>query len=212
MNWKALGPLLGVILLAALAFAFWPEVPQPLPPPPPPVAEPYQPSKVLRQVPTRNEPTPGAPDAAVVMIGGGLIPLPPSNDATPSGPPVLDGVIDPDRLRELGVPENAVEPEDAGALLKLDRAAFKAAVATAVTECSSANPVTKRSRLEFQLVEIPGRDRSKIMSVERSDAGSDPLADCVRQKVSALRFEPPRGGETRIVFPLAPPNAKGDTL
>lgn len=209
MNWKAMGPLLGVIMLAALAFVYWPEVPV-VPPPPP------------EQPPTEIAPGPGDPTPPPKLRlvkpfnPQGVVPqqlpsLGPNAAIVPQQPQQelykLEPVPDPDRLRELGIPESAVEPEDAGVLHKLDRKALRAALREKYSEilkCSEGTPISKKAKLEFQIVEIPGRERAKVQSLSlEADGGVGRVAfeRCARAAVGDLRFETPRGGETRVSVP-----------
>lgn len=218
MNWKALGPLLAVILLAALAFAFWPEVPVSPPPAPaqppvsPPVAEDPPPPRQLRLV----RPA-GAPGPALIanreLTGAGIPPPPTVAPPQPPGLYKLEPTADPERLRELGIPEDAVEPADAGPLHALDRDGIKGAIGEKLPEIKEcyeswlqSNPnLGGKLRVEFQIVEIPGRARGKVQAIEIADGGIGHVAfeGCVRNVFDDLRFEAPKGGEMRVTYPFA---------
>lgn len=219
MNWKALGPLLAVILLAALAYAYWPEVPvTPMPEPVVPIAseqvgDPPPPPK-LRLVRPFN-PQAGAAPRELPSLGpnAAIVPQQPQQPLYK-----LDPVADPDRLRELGIPENAVEPEDAGVLHKLDRDGIKGAVQEKlpeIRECYQSwlqsNPqLAGKLKVEFQIVEIPGRERGKVQAIEIADGGVGHVAfeGCVRNVFGDMRFEAPKGGEMRVTYPIAFSNSE----
>jgi hypothetical protein len=199
MRWRVLGPLLGVILVGAVLFSMWPSAPPPgnaeldlraaVPPPAPP------PSLVERALPTSQPTTAKPPEAPPAPAPGGL--------------GELDPEVDPDHLRALGLGPEDLEPLDGGALLAATLVGLKAAVNEALPQLRHCNrgwlqPNAARGariKIEFTIAEIPGRNRAKVMQVQIADAGVV-VEHCVRDAFKATRFETPRGGETRVSYPL----------
>lgn len=216
MRWRVLGPILGVILLAAVVFSLWPTTPPPLAEPevraqPLAAISPPSPSAaVVRREPAPSSPPPGAAPIAAA-------PAPPAPAARPPEPPrelgELDPEVDPAHLKALGLGPEDVEPLDGGPLHALTRDGIRGAVAEelpAIKECYEGwlqqNPaLSGKLKVEFTIVEIPGRDRAKIMRVDIADGGIGHIAmeGCVRNVFKGMRFEAPQGGEMRVTYHLA---------
>lgn len=207
MRWRLLGPGLILILLGAVVFSMWPTSAPPIPEPevhvtppvapsapPPVVAAPVKSAEVAPQVP------------------------PPTPSPTPPPPPSDDlGTIDeePDwaQLKALGLTPADLEPLDGGVLHPITRDGIKAAVQAElpqIRECYELwlrqNPaLSGKMKVQFTIAEIPGRDRSKIVRVDVADGGLGHvmMEGCVRNVFKGLRFETPRGGETRVTYPLS---------
>lgn len=217
MRWNVLLPPLAAILLAALAFAFWPHTPEPLPPDPgltaPLVAPalPGQPTPTARSAPSGSP----APTTAIAPAAPpAQAPVAPQPSAAPGdGRLALDPEVDPEHLRALGLDEQDVEPADAGPLHAVDAKGIKAAVQEKLPEIKECyegwlaqNPaLSGKLKVEFRIGEIPGRDRAKVMDIDIPDGGMGHVAmeGCVKNVFAGLRFETPRGGELRVTYPLA---------
>lgn len=215
MRWRVLGPILGVILLAAVLFSLWPSTPPPLPEP----EVRAQPLAAISPPPSpavvRREPTPSTPPPVAAPIVAAPAPSVPA--ARPSEPPrdpgELEPEVDPAHLKALGLGPEDVEPLDGGPLHALTRDGIKGAVAEelpAIKECYESwlqqNPALGgKLKVEFTIAEIPGRDRAKIMRVDIADGGMGHLVmeGCVRNVFKGMRFEAPQGGEMRVTYPLA---------
>jgi hypothetical protein len=210
MRWRVLGPLLGLILLGALVFSLWPSAPPPslaesepraqaLPAAVNPVPRP----RLEERAPTgASTPTPDAPRIAPAA--------PPPSTAVETGE--LDPEVDPEHLKALGLGPEDLEPLDGGPLHALTREGIQKAVQEelpGIRECYEGwlqqNPaLAGKMKVEFTIVEIPGRDRAKIIRVEVADGGMGHLAmeGCVRNVFKGMRFEAPKGGELRVVYPI----------
>lgn len=210
MRWRVLGPVLGVILLGALVFSLWPAS---APEVPPADASPALPAPVAAAPPTARRGAeavkPPPPPVAPAVAAPAPTPAPPS--AQPKDE--LDPEPDWEHLRALGLTEADVEPLDGGPLFALTREGIKSAVAEGlpeIRECYEGwlqqNPaLSGKMKVQFNIVEIPGRDRAKVMRVEIADGGMGHIAmeGCVRNVFKNMRFEAPRGGEMSVTYPLS---------
>jgi hypothetical protein len=126
---------------------------------------------------------------------------------------VPDPVADEDYARSLGLAVEP-EPEDAGVLHALTRDGIKGAIQQEmpeIRECYEAwleqNPaLAGKLKVQFTIVEVPGKARGKVVKVDTADGGMGHLAfeGCVKNVFSGLRFErPEHGGEMRVTYPLA---------
>lgn len=208
MRWRALGALLGAILLGAVVFSMWPSTPPPpeldvRPPPPVAIAAPVAAAPPV----VKASPLPSpAPVAAPT-----LSPTAPPSPA-PQAPDQLDPEVDPDHLRALGLGPEDVEPLDGGPLHALTRDGIKSAVTEelpGIRECYQGwlqqNPALGgKLKVEFTIAEIPGRARGKVMRVDIPDGGMGHVAmeGCVRNVFKGMRFEAPKNGEMRVTYPL----------
>ncbi len=206
MRWKFLLPILGLVLLAALAFALWPTTGTAVDPTLVALPAPLQPT-APNATPRSSPPGAPAPTAAPVAAPAPAL-------APPTELGVLDPVPDPDQVRALGLdPDEVIEPVDGGPLHAISRDGIKGAVKEKlpeIKECYESwlqqDPtISGRMKVEFQIMEIPGRDRAKVMAVTVADGGLGHLAmeGCVRNVFKSMRFEAPRGGEVRVSYPLS---------
>lgn len=125
---------------------------------------------------------------------------------------VIDEPPDFEQLARLGLGPEDLEPLDGGVLHPITRDGIKAAVQQElpqIRECYDAwlrqNPtLAGKIKVQFTITEIPGRDRARVMRVDIADAGFGHvmMEGCVRNVISGLRFERPRGGETRVSYPI----------
>jgi hypothetical protein len=153
------------------------------------------------------------PAPAPLAAAPSLVPPP-----TPEAPAAvergdLDEFPEYQHLRALGLTEDDLEPLDGGVLHKLDRDGIKGAVAEKlpeIKECYESwlqqNPALMgKVKVEFRILEIPGRDRGKVMGVTIADGGMGHVAmeGCVGNVFKTMRFEAPRGGELRVTFPIS---------
>jgi hypothetical protein len=208
MRWRILGPALGAVLVAAVVFALWPSAaPVPVNEAPSPAALPTPSAQPV--APTR---------APLVQPGAIAAANPPSTAVAPPPAPAplekgeLDAELDPARMAALGLDPDDIEPLDGGVLHPISRDGIKSAVQEKmpeIRECYEGwleqNPaLAGRMKVEFKIVEIPGRDRARVMSVEVADGGMGHVAmeGCVRNVFKSIRFETPRGGEIRVTYPL----------
>ncbi|MFZ5440041.1 MAG: AgmX/PglI C-terminal domain-containing protein [Myxococcota bacterium] len=214
MRWNVILPPLAAILLAALAFAFWPTThdpgaDDPTPSPAPAAATaPAPPVAAARPAAATNVPAP-APAAATAAPSAAP---PPTSAPASADPGTLDPEPDPDHLRALGLTEKDLEPADAGPLHAVDAKGIRSAVQDKlpeIKECYEAwlqqNPqLSGTLKVQFRIAEIPGRDRSKVMDIDIPDGGMGHamMEGCVKNVFSDLRFETPRGGEARVTYPL----------
>ncbi len=208
MRWRVLAPVLGLILLGALVFSLWPTSAPPLPPPDP---RPPVPVAVVAA------PAPSArPEAAPVTAPPAIAPVvaaPPPVAPAAAAERQLDPEPDWEHLRALGLTEADLEPLDGGPLFAITKDGIKAAVNEGlpeIRECYEGwlqqNPaLSGKMKVQFVIVEIPGRDRAKVQRVEIADGGLGHIAmeGCVRNVFKNMRFEAPRGGETKVTYPLA---------
>jgi hypothetical protein len=203
MRWRVLGPLMGVILLAAVLFSLWPSAPAPVTAEIDlrgPAAVPHPPPSPAVIAEGRTDRAAAPPTAS------------PAAERNPTERAELDPEVDPDHLRALGLGEDAIEPLDGGPLQALSREGIKRAVAERLPELRQCyrgwlqpNPALGgKLKARFTIAEIPGMNRAKIMSVDIADAGvgEGAMEDCVRNAFKTTRFETPRGGETRVTVPL----------
>lgn len=218
MRWRVLGPVLGLILLGALLFSFWPASAPELPPPEPRVAPTAPVAAAPPGPPNRAEaPRPPAPPPAPVVAAPAAVPPP----APPERTEQLDPEPDWQHLKALGLTEADIEPLDGGPLFALTRDGIKAAVTEGlpeIRECYEGwlqqNPsLSGKMKVQFNIAEIPGRDRAKVMRVEIADGGMGHIAmeGCVRNVFKNMRFEAPKGGELNVTYPLSF-ESKSDTL
>jgi hypothetical protein len=124
----------------------------------------------------------------------------------------LDESPEYQHLRALGLTEDDLEPLDGGVLHKLDRDGIKGAIAEKIPEIKECydswlqqNPsLAGKMKVEFRILEIPGRDRGKVMGVTIADGGMGHVAmeGCVGNVFKGMRFEAPRGGEMRVTYPF----------
>jgi hypothetical protein len=211
MRWRVLGALLGLILLGAMVFSVWPTdhvvSPEADSAAPVAVASPSAPA------PPTERPAPTVPPAsppAPVPIAAAPAP---ARAAAETDLGQLDEEPDFAHLRALGLTEADIEPADGGALHALTREGIKGAIAEElpqIRECYEGwlqqNPnLSGKLKVEFTILEIPGRDRAKIQRVEIADGGMGHVAmeGCVRNVFKGMRFEAPRGGEMRVTYPLS---------
>ena len=206
MRWRVLGPGLGLILLGALVFSMWP-APPPVISAPEPSAAPQVPEVVEAPVDRLKpvKPPTVAPLAAA--------PLPVVDAPAPALEKQLDPEPDWEHLRALGLTEADVEPLDGGPLFALTKDGIKAAVSEGlpeIRECYEGwlqqNPaLSGKMKVQFNILEIPGRERAKVMRVEIADGGMGHVAmeGCVRNVFKNMRFEAPKGGEVNVTYPLS---------
>lgn len=206
MNWRLLGVSLALILAAAVAFSLWPVTPParrsepPAPPAPAVVAQPEAPLPRPPPPPARALPKPVA------------VPLAPAAPPTPAEPGTLDAEPDWYHLAALGLGPDELEPLDGGVLHALSRDGIKGAIAEQlpqIRECYDAwlqqNPqLGGKMKVQFTIMEIPGRDRGKVQRVEIADGGLGHVAmeGCVGNVFKSMRFEAPPHGEMRVTYPL----------
>ena len=205
MRWRVLGPLLGLILLGAVVFSMWPAAA--VIPPPDPVGVPALPVAVAPAPIERREPAQPIPQVAPPAV----VPPPPAPALTPQEQ--LDPEAELEHLRALGLTEADLEPLDGGPLFALSKDGIKAAVAAGLPELRECyagwlqqNPALGgKLKVQFDIIEIPGRERAKVMRVEISDGGMGHVAmeGCVRNVFKTMRFEAPPGGELRVNYPLS---------
>lgn len=205
-NWRALAISLGLMLLGAIVFSIWPvstpevsgpadnvKAPTPMQPPPTAIA----PRDIGRDA---SAPIAAAPTPSPAPI------------STPGEPGTLDEEPDFQHLEALGLGPEDLEPLDGGVLHPVTKDGIKEAVKQelpAIRECYEAwlkqNPaLAGKLKVQFTILEIPGRDRAKISRVDIADGGMGHLMmeGCVRNVFKSMRFETPRGGETRVTYPL----------
>lgn len=202
MKTGALVSLSLLVLGAAVAFALWPSEPPPIPLPP---AEPVIAPSLPREAPTPVRAEPVAPVTPVITT-----PTEPTVVAVlDAGPPKLDDAPDPEHLRELGLTEADVEPVNAAVTLRTaDKQGMQAAVKEkmpALRSCYEAArardaQTPSRINLELRLIEIPGRDRSKMLNFQTN--APQEFAACMAPLFAGERFTVPRGGEARIKVPV----------
>lgn len=213
MRWRVLGPALGAILLAAIVFSLWPHTPPPVSAEPEPVAPPAPPPPVapvapVAPAPTRPAPPPPSPAGSPPPASEELAAPPPTSG---DGGWVQDPVPDEAYAASLGI-EVEPEPEDAGALHPLTRDGIKGAITQELPElreCYEAwleqDPrLAGQLKVQFTIVEVPGRARGKVAQVHTADGGMGHLAfeGCVRNVFKGLRFERPERGELKVTYPL----------
>ena len=207
-NWRSLAISLGLMLLGAIVFSIWPvstpevsggadsEKLQP----------PMKPEPILPRVEARDASVPPPMIATA----------PPSAPSPAAAPPPSEGALDPEpdfrHLEALGLTPEDLEPLDGGVLHPVTKDGIKEAVQPElpqIRECYEdwlkQNPnLAGKMKVQFTILEIPGRDRAKIQKVEVADGGMGHLMmeGCVRNVFKGMRFETPRGGETRVTYPL----------
>jgi hypothetical protein len=209
-NWRSLAISLGLMLLAAIVFSIWP-VSTPVVSGGTDSANPEAPLKPEPILPRAEARDASGPPP---MIATGA-PTAPSPAAAP--PPSNDvGALDPEpdwqHLEALGLTPDDLEPLDGGVLHPVTKDGIKEAVQQElpqIRECYEEwlkqNPnLAGKMKVQFTIMEIPGRDRAKIQKVEVADGGLGHLMmeGCVRNVFKGMRFETPRGGETRVTYPL----------
>jgi hypothetical protein len=207
MNWRSLAISLGLILLGAIVFSIWPAS----------VSAP--PDNSVKPLSVKPEPLlPRNAEARDASSPPQMIATaPPSAPPSAAPPPPQDiGTLDtePDfqHLEALGLGPEDLEPLDGGVLHPVTKEGIKEAVQQElpqIRECYEAwlrqNPaLAGKMKVQFTIMEIPGRDRAKVQKVEIADGGLGHLMmeGCVRNVFKGLRFETPRGGETRVTYPL----------
>lgn len=126
---------------------------------------------------------------------------------------MIDEPPDFEQLARLGLGPEDIEPLDGGVLHPITREGIKDAVQQElpqIRECYEAwlrqNPtLAGKLKVQFTIAEIPGRERARVQRVDIADGGFGHvmMEGCVRNVFQGMRFERPRGGETRVTYPLS---------
>lgn len=212
MRWKPLAALLGVILLAALAFSVWgPRVSAPTvsggePAPALATSPAPAPAAIRRPAPT---PAPTRPPPA--------LPAPASDDRARGTPPVPFPFPSPAPAPvAAGAPPTTPEARptvDAGVTYAVDKDGIRSAIREKVPDLRDcyepwllANPELQgRIKVAFTIDEDPDTGLGHVSEIGVLDGGMDHLAmqGCVMNVFKDLRFEAPQHGPVKVNYPLS---------
>lgn len=215
MRWKILGPLLGVLLLAAFVYALWPSAPvvppvgSGVPDITDPMTVPTAPKlvveKPLRRAGETAEHEPGTPSAQPEQQPGAA-PVPGQGE-----PGVMAAQGSP-TYSDPSIASEGLTGADAG-LRPLTPEGIQGAMQDALGDISDCyenwlqqNPdLSGRMTMHFVVRAEGDSGVATIAVVEVIDGGLGHVAmeGCVGNVIHGLRFEPPAEGETSVNYPFS---------